>query len=291
MTEDNSPEKEQRKQRFIEIFDHAAPTYDHSGPSFFAHFGEGLVTFAGVNEGDRVLDIATGRGAVLFPAGRAVGKGGHVTGTDLSGKMVDETSTEVKRLGMENVSIQLMDAENLRFTDGSFEVVLCGFAIFFFPRLETAMAEMRRVLKPGGCLAVTTWEKYEDERWKWFDELVDKYLPAEEEKVPPPGPQSQQTDFASTEGVRTILQNAGFIDISSLVERYEAIYPDEEAWWQSQWSHGGRALLEDIESKCGADGLERFRVEVFEGMKAVKAVDGIHTMWPAIFARGSKPKK
>ncbi len=287
--ENSSPDEEHKKQRFIGIFNRAAATYDHSGPSFFAHFGGGLVNFARVNEGDRVLDIATGRGAVLFPAARSTGKRGHVAGTDLSESMVDETSKEVKRLGLENISIQLMDAEHLRFTDGSFEVVLCGFAIFFFPKLETAMAEMRRVLKPGGCLAVSTWEKYEDERWKWFDELVEKYLPADEEKVPPPGPQSRQTDFASTEGVRAILRNAGFIDISSLVERYEAVYPDEQSWWMAQWSHGGRALLEDIEAKCGVDGLERFQREVFTGLKQVKEVDGIHTMWPAIFTRGRKP--
>jgi len=49
------------------IFGRAAPTYDRVGPRFFSHFGRRLVTLAQIPGGAKVLDVATGRGAVLFP--------------------------------------------------------------------------------------------------------------------------------------------------------------------------------------------------------------------------------
>ena len=52
-----------------------------------------------------------------------------------------------------------MDAEQLDFADGSFDVVLCGFGIMFFPDQNRALSEFRRVLKPGGTLAVSTWKE------------------------------------------------------------------------------------------------------------------------------------
>jgi hypothetical protein len=72
------------QQTVAAIFDRAAATYDLVGPPFFAHFGRRLVELARLAPGERVLDIATGRGAVLFPASEAVGPSGRVTGTEPS---------------------------------------------------------------------------------------------------------------------------------------------------------------------------------------------------------------
>ena len=86
-----------------------------------------------------------------------------------------------------------------------------------------------------------------------------------------------------------VLSAAGFTDVQTLVEWSEVIYRDEEMWWAAQWSHGGRAVLEEIEAACDVDGLERFRIEVGEGVKEIKQSVGIHTMWLALFTRGKRP--
>ncbi|MGE5462125.1 MAG: class I SAM-dependent methyltransferase [Syntrophothermus sp.] len=112
---------------------------------------------AQISNGARILDIATGRGAVLFPAAEAVGEQGHVTGIDLSKEMVEETRREIQGRNLKNVDLKIMDSEHLEFPDGSFDLVFCSFAIFFFPQLERALSEMMRVLKPGGRIAVSTW--------------------------------------------------------------------------------------------------------------------------------------
>lgn len=138
------------------IFDRIAPVYDVAGPGCFAHYGRRLVKIAELAPGQRVLDVATGRGAVLFPAAERVGASGEVVGIDLAEGMVRLTREEATRRGMA-VSLQVMDAEALDFPDATFDRVLCGFGIMFFPRLDRALGEFRRVLKPGGRVGLSTW--------------------------------------------------------------------------------------------------------------------------------------
>ncbi len=289
MSDNSSDETDDRKQRIVGMFNRAAPAYDQVGPGFFAHLGRGLVNFSQIKRNDRVLDIATGRGAVLFSAANAVGDGGYVVGTDLSDAMVRETQHEIQRLLLKNISVKIMDAEHLEFDDSSFDCVMCGFGLFFFPRLELAMAEMRRVLRPGGTLAVSTWKQFEDERWKWFDKLVQRYLPPEAEVGDQPAVRSAP-NLALIKGMHAVMHSAGFVNVHCTIEWYLVSYQDADEWWEAQWSHGGRALLEEIESKCGPEGLDRFKLEALEGVRKITDTNGIATMWPAIYTRAMKPK-
>ncbi len=138
------------------IFDRIAPEYDVAGPGCFAHFGRRLAAAAELAPGQRVLDVATGRGAVLFPAAERVGPAGAVIGVDLAEGMIRLTREEATRRGVD-VALRVMDAESLDFPDASFDRVLCGFGIMFFPQLDRALGEFRRVLKPGGRVALSTW--------------------------------------------------------------------------------------------------------------------------------------
>ncbi|MBM3183814.1 MAG: methyltransferase domain-containing protein, partial [Chlamydiae bacterium] len=72
-----------------EVFDRAAPIYGEKGCRYFDDFGKKLVALAHLRSGDKILDIAMGKGAVLFPASQAIGKTGKAIGIDLSPKMVE----------------------------------------------------------------------------------------------------------------------------------------------------------------------------------------------------------
>ncbi|HKZ54384.1 MAG TPA: class I SAM-dependent methyltransferase, partial [Anaerolineales bacterium] len=109
--------------------------------------------------GASVLDIASGRGASLFPAAERVGPTGRAIGIDLAESMVEEAIREICSRGLGNLEARVMDAENLLFPNATFDYVLCGFCLFFFPQLERALSEMRRVLKPNGRIATSTWGK------------------------------------------------------------------------------------------------------------------------------------
>ncbi len=275
--------KADEKQRIADAYGRAAPIFDQVGPRVFSHFGRWLVEQARLQAGERVLDVACGRGAALLPASDAVGEQGLSIGIDLSEGMIRALADEVREQGRRNVGVCVMDAESLEFPDDSFDCVLCGFALFFFPRLEQALAEMQRVLKPGGRVAVTTWDKSGDAGWEWYFDLVKRYLPP---GAPEPG--QPGAVFDEPQGVEAILCAAGFRDVQVSTETLEAAFRDEEEWWSTRWSHGARMKLEQIEAQGGAAALERFKAEAFRGLQRMKTADGFPDISTAICAVGRK---
>ena len=283
-------DSERRKQQVSGLFDRVASMYDHIGPRFFSHFGRRLVELAQIPNGANVLDVATGRGAVLIPAAEAVGLQGHAIGVDLSEKMALETASELDRLGLSsNAEAHQMDAESLQFPDNSFDFVLCCFAIFFFPQLDRAMSEFRRVLKPNGLVVVATWAKAFDEQWVWFEEIAKTYLPPEPEQGEANTPDAQP-DFGTPAGLQTIMETAGFVNIQVVSEASVFVYADEEEFWSTLWSHGARVTLEAVEKATGVEGLQRFKADVFTRLQSTKQTDGIHQTFPVLFALAVEPR-
>lgn len=113
-----------------------------------------LVRFAQVEQGESVLDVGTGTGVVAVTAAR---RGARVTGLDLTPELIEAAGENATIAGLEDIVWTEGDAENLPYADASFDVVLSQFGHMFAPRPEVAIAEMRRVLKPGGRIAFATW--------------------------------------------------------------------------------------------------------------------------------------
>src|ERR1019366_6173807 len=103
--------------------------------------------------GDHVLDVACGTGVVAVTAARVRTK---VKGLDLSPVLLDRARWNSTTAGVEIEFVE-GDVEALPYPDGNFDVVLSQFGHMFAPRPEVAVAEMLRVLKPGGRLAFSTW--------------------------------------------------------------------------------------------------------------------------------------
>ena len=254
------------------VFTRSAASYERI--RYFPIFGEWLVETAQIPEGARVLDVACGRGAVLFHAAEHVGPSGHVTGIDLAEGMARETQMEIQRRGLKQAEARQMDAENLTFPDSSFDFVLCGFSLQFFPHLDQALSGFRRVLKPGGHIAVTTWAS-DDERWNWFDDLRNQYG-----AVVKLGSQS----LDKPEEIQRWFSQAGFMNIQITSKELDMVYQDEEEWWNVVWSLSGRGGLE----KLRPEDLERLKTEAFEKMQAQKETDGFHHRLEAFCAVAGK---
>jgi SAM-dependent methyltransferase len=111
---------------------------------------DALVDAAGLQPGERVLDVAAGTGNVAI---RAAARGTRVTAADIAPRMV--------QLGQERTGPAVewieADVEELPIPDNAVDVVLSAFGVVFAPRPEVALAQLRRVLKPGGRLALTAW--------------------------------------------------------------------------------------------------------------------------------------
>ena len=242
------------------VFTRSASSYGHI--RYFPIFGEWLVETAQIPEGAKVLDVACGRGAVLFPAAERVGPNGQVIGIDLAEGMARETQAEIQRRGLKQAEARQMDAENLSFPDSSFDFVLCGFSLQFFPHLEQALSEFRRVLIPNGQVAVTTWGA-DDERWDWFEDLRTEYGAAISLG-------SQSLDKPAE--IQGWFSKAGFANIQISTKEIDLAYGDEEEWWNVLWSISRRAGLE----KIGTERLGQLKAEAFKKMQAQKETDGFH---------------
>ncbi|WP_027555064.1 class I SAM-dependent methyltransferase [Bradyrhizobium sp. Cp5.3] len=112
-----------------------------------------LVNFAGVAAGQRLLDVGCGTGVVAITAAR---RGAKVRGLDLSPVLIERAREHAQLVNLD-VDFRDGDAENLPYGDGEFDVVLSQFGHMFAPRPDVAIAEMLRVLKPGGTIAFSTW--------------------------------------------------------------------------------------------------------------------------------------
>ena len=112
-----------------------------------------LVRFAGVSAGMKLLDVGCGTGVVAVTAARC---GAEVEAIDLTPQLLERARENCEIAGVQ-VRLQEGDVEELPFADGQFDTVLSQFAHIFAPRPEVALAEMLRVLKPGGIIAFATW--------------------------------------------------------------------------------------------------------------------------------------
>ncbi len=104
----------------------------------------------GVQPGDRVVEIACGTGLNFPHLRRLVGDHGSLIGVDLTPAMLVLARQRITRHGWQNVQVREADAARLPFPDASFDKAFCAFALNIIPEYERAVAEVRRVLVPGG---------------------------------------------------------------------------------------------------------------------------------------------
>ena len=127
---------------------------DYSACSpYIADVGELVVARAEIKPGMTVLDVACGTGHGARPAARA---GARVTALDLVPKLLEAGRAKAKAEGLE-IEWREGDAENLPFTDGSFDRVFSTFGHMFAPRHQRTAQEMARVCRRGGAIVTATW--------------------------------------------------------------------------------------------------------------------------------------
>lgn len=266
------------KQLIEQIFDGAAEQYNRAGSAIFPRLGARLVELVGLVSGMRVLDIATGSGAVLVAAAPRVGVSGQVVGVDLSNEMLGQADAAVRALGLTNVQLSRMDAESLEFANATFDAVTCAFSLFFFSSMESALREMRRVSKPGGRVGVSVWSKTPppfDPAWKMFADQVRKY----EVEVRMP-----QRVAYSPQDVESLIRAAGFADVQITTETIEVVFPNEQGWWSFQLTNGSRAAILRMSQETRA----KFEEEYLAQLRPLFRADGLHLPASAIFAVGSR---
>jgi ubiquinone/menaquinone biosynthesis C-methylase UbiE len=139
-------------------WDRAADTYEASWAAQLKPAQDRLMALAGLQTDERVLDVACGTGLVTLQAAGTVGPGGHVLAVDISDRMVDRVIEEAREKGHGHVSARRLAAESLEgVPDAHYDAVLCALGLMYVTSVDDALAEMRRVLEPGGRLVAAVW--------------------------------------------------------------------------------------------------------------------------------------
>jgi len=120
---------------------------------YYSTQAEEFVGRLGLKPGTHVLDVACGTGNLALPAART---GAVVTGVDLAPNLVEQARENARREGL-NAQFDEGDAEALPYPDASFDAVITMFGAMFAPRPELVAAELKRVTRPGGLIAMANW--------------------------------------------------------------------------------------------------------------------------------------
>lgn len=124
-------------------------------PEFLSY----IVSISGVCKSDNVIDVASGPGFVAMAFAPHCGR---VIGLDATDRFVARATDEAARRRLDNVSFMLGDAERMAFPEHAFDVAVCRFAFHHFPRPAVVLAEMRRVVRPGGAIVLVDMVAAED---------------------------------------------------------------------------------------------------------------------------------
>ncbi len=171
-----------------------------------AAFDPALFEAAGIGAADRVLDVGCGAGVSTRAAAR-VAVDGHATGIDLSAPLLAEARRRSAAAGLANTTFVQGDAQVHPFESASFEVAVSGFGVMFLGDPVTAFTNLARALRPGGRLAVLSWQPLARNEWLL---TLRRTLAAGRPLPEPPGDAPGPFGLSDPDRVRRVLAAAGF---------------------------------------------------------------------------------
>jgi len=229
--------------------------YNRLGPRYLAAAGarrelaDALLSAARLMPGQRLLDLASGPGLLAHGARDVAGDGGLAIASDIS---------EGQLACCPDLARVAADGEALPFANASFDRVLCGLGLMFFPDEQAALREIHRVLRPDGLLALSVWGRAEEVP------LVETALSCMRRLLPPPKVARPSIfRFGDAEELARGLTSAGFGDIEIRPWRFSVSFSDAGAYWQGFLDLAGGA----------AESLSRLPAEKQQALAAAVGAD------------------
>ena len=178
---------------------------------------------------ERVLELACGPGGLGLAAAARVGPAGAVVLSDVAAEMTAIAAARADALGLTNVSTRELDFESIDQPDDSYDVVLCREGLMFATDPARAAGEIRRVLRPGGRVALAVWGPRE--RNPWLGLVFDAVSAQTGRPVPPPGIPGPFS-LAERDRLTALLSGAGLtdVDVGELDVPLQAA--SFEDWWE-----------------------------------------------------------
>jgi ubiquinone/menaquinone biosynthesis C-methylase UbiE len=224
-------------------YNSAADHFDDEPLAFWERTGRHTVERLHLAPGATMLDVGCGTGASAIPAAGSVGPTGQVTGVDLAEKLLEQARAKAAQRGLQNVTFRLGDMTALGYPKDAFDAVVSVFSIFFVPDMERAVAELWRLVKPGGQLAITTWgpDIWEPVYSVWREavraerpDLYNAFNPWDRITTP--------------EQVHDLLQRSGIAQSKIDPESGEQPLRSPEDWWAIVLGSGLRGTVDAMEA-------------------------------------------
>lgn len=204
-------------QRPAAVWSSGGPDYDRISRGI-ADSIEHCVTRLDPQPGERILDLATGTG---WTSRQVALRGAKVIGVDIADDLIAAAKATAQAKGL-SIEYRIGDAESLPFKDGEFDAVISTCGIMFASRPEAAAAELARVTRKGGRIALTTWLS-DSNLFKMF-QVMKPYM-APPAGTPPPSP----FEWGRTERIRELLGKEFELKFEKGVSYYRE--PSAEAAW------------------------------------------------------------
>ncbi len=225
----------------------------------YATVGESVTTpycldaLAGLDlrEGVRLLDVAAGTGALSVAAAR---RGASVLAVDSSAGMMAYLAERATREGLANLDTRVMDGQALDLPEASFDLVCSVFGVMLFPDHRAGLAEMRRVLAPGGSAAVVAWSQPDRmSHVKIWNDAIRDLFPGSEGIDRPTGSRAMDTP----EGLAGEVTQCGFREVQVRPLHHEWAIPS--AGWLLAQNTDRYPMIERVYERLGPGSRERIR--------------------------------
>jgi ubiquinone/menaquinone biosynthesis C-methylase UbiE len=242
----------------------ASDHFDDEPLMFWARIGARTVERLALPAGATVLDVGCGTGASAIPAARTVGPTGRVVGIDLAERLLDRARNKAGQESLWNIEFRQGDMEDLGYPDGSFDAVVSVFTVFFVTDMTKQVAELWRMVKPGGQLGITTWGP------RVLEPGATAFWAAVKDHAPPAlhfGGFNPWDRVTTVEAVRDLLASAGVFDPVVEVEASRQPLRTVADWWTIVIGSGFVWTVDQM----GTQTAERVRQDNLRSLEAQNA--------------------
>ena len=218
---------DEQRAAMLQIAEAIAPTWERRRADIeevATPVREWMLRALGPRDGDTVLELAAGVGDTGFEAAAILGESGRLITSDFSPAMLEAARRRGAEVGLENVDYRVIDAERLELADDSVDGVLCRFGYMLMPDPAAAFAETRRVLRPGGRLALAVWGALE--RNPFFAIIAVSLVQRGHIEPPEPPPAPGPFSMASAQRTEGLLRSAGFVEVRTEEVPGRFVLPD-----------------------------------------------------------------